>query len=94
MKRILTLVMAIVLMFTLTLSATAAEFVESITNKGAPELVIIDYVDGKPVVGHVVDEDGNELSTEFIDCLVVTSVAEAETDPDIPDDARETLLKV
>ncbi len=94
MKRILTLVMAVVLMLTLTLSATAAEFVESITNKGAPELVVVDYVDGKPVVGHVVDADGNELSTEFIDCLVVTSVAEAEDDPDIPDDAKETLLKV
>lgn len=94
MKRLLSLVIAIVLMLTVTVSATAADFVESITNKGAPELVVIDYVDGKPVVGHVVDSDGNELSTEFIECLVITSVAEAENDSDIPDDAKKVLLDV
>lgn len=93
MKRLLTLALAIVLMLTLTLSATAAEFVESVTNKGAPELVIIDYVDGKPVVGFVTDADGNKLSTEFLDCLIITSIAEAATDPDIPEDAKETLIK-
>lgn len=92
MKKLLSLVIAIVLMLTVTVSATAADFVESITNKGAPELVVVDYVDGKPVVGHVVDADGNELSTELIECLNITSIAEAETDPDITDEAKETLL--
>lgn len=94
MKRIFTLVLAIVLMLTLTLSATAAEFVESITNKGAPQLVVIDQLNGKDVVGFITDANGNQLSTEFIDCLIITSVAEAETDPDIPDDARKLLLSL
>lgn len=94
MKRLLTLVLAIVLMLTVTISASAAEFVESITNKGAPELVIIDIVDGKEVVGFITGPDGEKLSTEYLDCLIITSVSEAPTDPDIPDDARDTLLKV
>lgn len=92
MKRIFTLVIAIVLMLTLTLSATAAEFVESVTNKGAPQLVVIDQLNGKDVVGFITDADGNQLSAEFIECLIITSVAEAETDPDIPEDAKKLLL--
>ncbi len=94
MKRIITLVLAVVLMLTITVSATAAEFVESITNKGAPQLVVIDQVDGKDVVGYIKDSNGDQLSTEYIECLIITSVSEAEDDPDIPDDAREELLEV
>lgn len=94
MKRIFTLVMAIVLMLTLTLSATAAEFVESVTNKGAPQLVVIDQLNGKDVVGFITDANGEQLSAEFIECLIITSVAEAETDPDIPEDAKEQLLSL
>ncbi len=94
MKRLLTLALAIILMLTITFSASAAEFVESVTNKGAPELVVIDIVDGKEVVGYITGPDGEKLSTEYLECLIITSIAEAATDPDIPDDARETLMDV
>ncbi|MBQ4128542.1 MAG: hypothetical protein IJD68_02085 [Ruminococcus sp.] len=94
MKRLLTLALAIILMLTITVSASAAEFVESITNKGAPELVVIDIVDGKEVVGFITGPNGEKLSTEYLECLIITSIAEAKDDKDIPDDAREELLKV
>ncbi len=94
MKRLITLALAIVLMLTITISATATEFVESITNKGAPQLVIIDTLNGKDVVGFITGPDGTKLSTEFLDCLIITSVSEAPTDPDIPEDAKDELLKV
>lgn len=94
MKKLLTLALCIVLVFTLTFSVTAAEFVESVTNKGAPELVIIDIVDGKEVVGFITGPNGEKLSTEYLECLIITSVAEAPTDPDIPDEARDLLLQV
>ncbi|MBE6824408.1 MAG: hypothetical protein E7513_03575 [Ruminococcaceae bacterium] len=94
MKRLLTLIIAIILMLTITISASAADFVESITNKGAPELVVIDQLNGKDVVGFITGPDGDRLSTEFLDCLIITSVSEAPTDPDIPEDAKEELLKV
>ncbi len=94
MKKLLTLILSIVLMLTITVSASAADFVESITNKGAPELVVIDRLNGKDVVGFITGPDGNRLSTEFLECLIITSVSEAATDPDIPDDAKDELLKV
>ncbi len=94
MKKLLTLILAIVLMLTITVSASAADFVESITNKGAPELVIIDQLNGKDVVGFITGPNGNRLSTEFLECLIITSVSEATTDPDIPEDAKDELLKV
>ena len=94
MKRLLALLIAIAMMFTLALSATAAEFVESITNKGAPELVIIDKLNGKDVVGFITDPNGNKLTTEYLDCLIITSIAEALQGVDMPEDAKEELLKV
>ena len=94
MKRLLTLALAIVLMLTITMSATAAQFVPSIENKGAPEIVVIDQLDGKDVVGYITDADGNKLSTEYLDCLDITSLTEALNDPNVPENIKEELLKV
>lgn len=92
MKRIATLVLAIVLMLTITMSATAAEFVPSITNKGAPDFVVIDKIDGKDLVGFITDGDGNKLSDEFLDCFDITSLYDAlNNNPDIPDEIKEAL---
>lgn len=94
MKRMITLALAVVLMLTITISATATEFVPSITNKGAPELVVIDQLNGKDVVGSITDADGNKLSTEYLDCLDITSIQDALNDPDVPQDIKDELLKV
>lgn len=92
MKRFFTLALAIIMMFTITVTANAARFVDSITNKGAPQLIVIDNVDGKNVVGFITDPEGNKVSTEFDDCFIITPVADAETDPNISEEARKELL--
>lgn len=94
MKRILTFALAVVLMLTITFSATAAEFVPSITNKGAPQFVVIDQLDGKDVIGYITDADGNKLSTEFLECLDITSLTDALNDPSVPKEIKDELLKV
>ncbi|MBQ7133184.1 MAG: hypothetical protein IJO20_01665 [Ruminococcus sp.] len=94
MKRLLTITLAIVLVLTITVSASAAQFVESITNKGAPELVVIDVVDGKEVVGFITGPDGNRLSTEYLECLIISSITEALSGADLPEGVKEELLKV
>ncbi len=94
MKRLFSIVLAVVMMLTVTVSVSAAQFVPSITNKGAPELVVIDIVDGKEVVGFITDPDGNKLSTEFLDCLIISSITEALNGADLPDGVKDELLKV
>ncbi len=94
MKRLIAIVLAIVMLFALALSATAAEFVPSITNKGEPELVIIDIVDGKEVVGFITGPDGERLSIEYLQCLIISSITEALNGEDLPEGVAEELIKV
>lgn len=94
MKRLLAIVLSIVMVLTLTVSVSAAKFVPSITNKGAPQLVVIDIVDGKDVVGYITDADGNQLSTEYLDCLIISSITEALNGEKLPEGVKEQLLKV
>lgn len=94
MKKIITAVLAIIMALTITVSVSAAQFVESITNKGAPQLIVIDQLNGKDVVGFITNPDGEKVTTEFLDCFIITSVADAKTDDKIPADAKDILLKV
>lgn len=91
MKKVVSFVLVALLISAMCATFVSANgFVESITYKPAPELV----GDDKGVIGHVVDPNGNILSTEYHDCIVVTPVAEAETSNRIPDAAELLLLKV
>lgn len=96
MKKALSLFLVVVTLATaFSMSVSADNFVPSITNKPAPELVTTIDGDGKKVIGHVVDPQGNKLTTEYHDCLVITSVFEAkENATNIPEDARTILLDV
>ncbi len=94
MKRLLTLALAIILMLTLTVSASAAQFVESITNKGAPDLIILDQINGNDVVGYIKNTDGDKISEVFIDCFEIFSVADALNNVEIPKDAKDDLKHV
>lgn len=94
MKKLIALLVSVVLVLTLTISASATEFVPSIENKGAPELVVIDRIDGKDVVGFITGPDGNRITTEYLDCLLVSSLQEALTDPNIPQEIKDELKKV
>ena len=92
MKRLLTLALAFVLMITITVSASAVTFVESITNKGAPELVVIDQIEGKDVVGFVTTPDGEFITSEFEDCFDIYSMEDVIKDK-TPDDVEDEMNK-
>ncbi len=94
MKRLLATMLAIVMIFALALSTSAAQFVPSITNKGAPELVVIDRVDGKDVVGFITGPDGTKLSTEYLECLIISSITEALQGKELPEGVKDELIKV
>ncbi len=93
MKKFVSFLLVAVLLSVMCVSAVSAErFVESITYKPAPELVMGN--EEKPIIGHVVDPEGNILTTEYHDCIVITPVSEAETSDKIPADAAALLLDV
>lgn len=94
MKRLLTLALAIILMLAITVSASAAQFVPSITNKGAPTLIVLDQINGNDVVGYIKNPDGEKVSEVFIDCFEIFAVADALNDGEIPENAKIDLKNV
>ena len=95
MKKALSLFLAVLVMIApFTVAVSAENFVPSITYKPAPELVGETDDEGRVVIGVVVDADGNSLSTEYHECIVITPVSEAEESEDIPEAAAELLLSV
>ena len=99
MKKIISLVLVLVALVVVPLNCSAAaDFVESITYKPAPDIVIIEDEDGKEIIGHVRDEEGNVVSTEHedcihSDCIIVTPVSEAKTTTKIPQETKDSLIK-
>ena len=62
----------------------AVDFVQSITYKPAPDIIIFGDEDGNELIGYIRDEEGNIVSTEHDncvhkDCIIITPVSEAET---------------
>lgn len=94
MKRVLSFALALVMLVALSSTAFATKFVDSISNKGAPEVIPAGVKDGEEYIGEVIDPEGNVLHTVTHDCLVVTPVSEANTSTRIPEDARDLLLEV
>ncbi len=93
MKKIISFMLVAVLLAVMCVSvASADKFVESITYKPAPELVV--GGGERPVIGNVVDPNGDILTEEYHDCIVITPVSEAETSTKIPADAAKLLLDV
>lgn len=85
MKRIVTAIIAIVMVLSLSCAAFAAEneFVPSISEKGAPA-----------IVSAVLVKDGEVIATLEQACLLITSVAEAPTSELLPEEAKNLLLNV
>ena len=95
MKKILSIVLAVLVMVApFTVAVSAENFVPSISYKPAPELVSEEDEDGRQVIGVVIDADGNAISTEYHECIVITPVSEAEDSDDIPEAAADLLLSV
>lgn len=94
MKRTIAMTVVLVMCFVFACPAFAAEFVPSITDKGAPELVTTTDENGNVVIGRVVDENGNVLGYLHEGCLVVTPLYEVHFSELIPEEAKEMLLYV
>ena len=95
MKKILSVLLICVMLFA-ALSAVvyADKFVPSIGYKPAPVIKYEEDDNGNKVIGHVVDPNGNIISDEYHDCIVITPVSEANTSEKIPADAAALLLEV
>lgn len=101
MKKILSMVLALTLMVSLAIPAFATEFVPSIENKGAPEILVLGqdenptHGDSKNIIGYAVDKDGNVLHTAYEKCIIVYSLRDIlDSDADIPEDIKEQLLEI
>lgn len=94
-KRIFAVLMVALLCTAMVVSVSADTFTPSVTNKPAPELVPVVDPDGNPRPGYLADKDGKILKYLDNNCLVITSVYEAQTDAtNIPAEAKSTLLSV
>lgn len=99
MKRVVSLLIALVLCLSLAAPAFAEEFVPSITVKDGPEIVPIKDGEGKEAMGELLKWDeatGTYVHYMYLyeDCLLVTPVSQAKTSELIPDDAEALLLSV
>jgi len=98
MKKIISSIVALMLILSIPVNCfAAAGFVNSITYKPAPDIVIIED-DGKKVIGYVRDEEGNIISTEHEDCahedcIIITPVSEAENTTKIPRETADSLIE-
>ena len=95
MRKVISLILALVMCFGLCSVVCAAEddFVPSISYKDGPGLVIDEDEEGNAVAGVIQDADGEVIDYIDPECLVITTLAEALEDVDtgIPDDAEELL---
>lgn len=96
MKKLASVLLVILTLFSfsLTVMAKDVEFVPSITNKGAPELVVTIDENGNEVIGYLRDANKKVIATEYSDHVVITSVSDAETSTEIPSEAKDLLIKV
>ena len=95
MKKIIALFTVLMLCAAMVVPASAAnEFTPSVTNKPAPDYVPVTDPDGNPAVGEIVDEIQEIIDYVYELCIVITSVADAPTSTEIPDDAEALLLDV
>ena len=95
MKKILVfMLICVMLVVPFATIVSADNFVPSVGYKPAPVIKYEEDEDGNHVIGHVVDPNGNIITDEYHDCIVITPVSEAKTSERIPADAAELLLKV
>lgn len=92
MKRVLSVVVALMILAAMSINAFALGFVPSIEVKNAPD--VVPYMeDGKEIIGKIVDADGKVLSIEEHDCIVVTPVADAyDKESGIKEDVKKALV--
>ena len=93
MKKIVSLLVVLLFCLSLACPVFADEFVPSITDKGAPEIVSIVDNEGNPAIGEILGENGEVVGYLYEECLLITPVSQAKTSTLIPDDAEALLLE-
>lgn len=90
MKKIISMALVALMALTISFNAMAVEFVPSVSNKGAPDIVTTPDENGD-MIGQITDGDGNLISKEYTDCIIITPVKDADSSTEISDEARENL---
>jgi len=95
MKKLISLVLALVICMSAACTAFATAYTASVEQKSAPAVMEIQNEQGQTaiarLIGNVPEEIMSLVSDEF---LVVTAVADAETSAHIPDASEEALMEV
>lgn len=85
MKRFFAIITVVMMCVSLMVPAMAAqEFMPSVTNKPAPEVM----------VARILDEEGKVIKEVGSECLVITPVSEVDTSTEIPEASRVVLKDV
>ena len=85
MKRMFAIITIALMCVSLMVPAMAAqEFMPSVTNKPAPEVM----------VARILDKDGSVIEEVGDECLIITPVSEANTSTEVPAASKEVLLNV
>ena len=91
MKKLLSFVLVVAMLLSFSVSAMAAGFTPSVTNKGAPDIVFEFDADGKKILGYIRDENGNIIATCYEDCIVMTPISGIEDSTEITEEERKIL---
>lgn len=92
MKRVLSVVVALMIFGAMTVNAFALGFVPSIEVKNAPGLSLYTE-DGEEIFGKIVDAEGKVVSIEKDGCIIVTPVADAyDQESGIKEDVKKALI--
>ena len=96
MKKIMSIVMALVLLCAMvcTVSAAQDDFVPSISYKDAPLVVPVKDGQGNNAYGRIIGANGQVIDYFYEDCLLITPVSQVEQSEKIPEDAAALLLDV
>lgn len=94
MKKIITLVCALLVCVSVTGTAAAEVFTASVEQKGAPAVVEIMDEAGNSAIAALSGNLPEDLVLVSGDCLVITAVADAESSDRIPDASQQALLEV
>lgn len=92
MKKIIVCLVVMLLCVSMVAPAYATNFTESVEGKDAPTIVPVIDDQGNPRPGVIKGEDGEIIGYLDEDCLIVTSVAEADISVEIPKEAKNLLL--
>lgn len=94
MKKLVSLVLALVLCLSMACIASATAFTASVESKSAPTVVKIETTESESAVAVLTGDVPEEMALVPEVFLIVTAVADAETSESIPEDSAQALLEV